>query len=900
MADPHDNALRRDVSQLGKLLGEVIAEQEGPGLLELEERIRTLAIARRRGPREGRRDAMRELARLLKALPIKQAEPIIRAFAAYFQLVNIAEQHHRIRRMREHELTKDAPAQRGSLQAVLAQAKASGFSAEQVREAIRKLEVTLAFTAHPSQAGRRTVLEKLYRIAMRLEERDRCQLTPREQREATTRIREEVTALWQTDELRHERPSVGDEVKNVLWYVEEILWPQLSDLPERLGEAFEHAYGEPLGPTPSPLRLHAWPGGDMDGNPLVTPEVFEDAARAYHARGLRRLLAEVRQLAGALSQSVRHAVPPKALEASLAEDEKAMPDIAARHGPRSVGEPWRRKLSFVESRLEASLAQVDARRGGRPLQQAMAAGELSANAVARQGYRRPEELLADLTLVADTLAEAKGGKAGARRVRALAETVRVMGFHAAELELRTRADDARDAVAFLDGKAALTEGAGRLLDVLRRMAQLQREGGEASCRTLILSMARSAEDVLASIRCARAAGLWNAERGCATVDVVPLFEQLEDLDSSPRILRQLFAEPSYLSHVRCRGVQEVMVGYSDSGKEVGLLAASAALRRAQTEMPKVAAEAGVRLRIFHGRGESVARGGGPAQAAILALPRGAVNGAYKATEQGEAMDHKYARPQLAQRTLELIVGGALLHTLGGQPSPGEADEARYSEAFDVLAEAGRQAYRGLVWEEPRFVEFFSTASPLEEISRLNIGSRPAKRATGGLEALRAIPWVFAWTQNRAILPGWYGVGSALEAFAARPGGRELLAEMYERWPFFRAVLDNVEMVLAKTDLGVAARYARLAPKEARDAVWPRIRAEHIRTRRWLLDLSGRKQLLAGNPQLRRSISLRNPYVDPMSFLQVELLRRRRKGDTRCDRPLLLSVNGIAAGMRNTG
>jgi len=901
MADHQDEkALRRDVRDLGRLLGEVMLEQEGPELLALEERIRKLAIARRRGPLEGRRKVAKELVALLAQLPIERAEPIIRAFATYFQLVNIAEQHHRVRRMRAHAMDASAPPQRGSLLLAMQAAQQAGASAQQVREALGQLEVTLAFTAHPTQAGRRTVLEKLYRIAGRMEERDQSRLTPAERQEILALVREEISVLWQSDGLRHERPSVGDEVKNVLWYLEEILWPQVAELRERLEETFERIYGEPLGNLPSPLRLHSWVGGDMDGNPLVTPEVFEDAVRAYHGRGLRKLLLAVRELAGALSQSTRYVGLPARLAASLAEDEKRMPDVAARRGPRSVGEPWRRKLSFIEARLEASIARVDMRRNGRALQAALATGELEAVASNRLGYDAPEELMADLAVVADTLEESKGQRAGARRVRAVLETVRVLGFHAAELELRTRADDARDAVAFLEGKSQPTEGAVRLLDVLRRMAQAQREGGERACRTLILSMARSAEDVLAALRCARAAGLWDVEKGCATLDVVPLFEQLEDLDGSPKILAKLFADGAYLAHVRSRGVQEVMVGYSDSGKEVGLLAASAALRRAQTEMPKVAAAAGVRLRLFHGRGETVARGGGPAQEAILALPKGAVRGGYKATEQGEALDHKYARPPLARRTLDLIVGGALLHTLDAQTRPAPGLEARFGEAFDALAEEGRKAYRGLVWEEKRFVGFFGSASPLEEISRLNIGSRPAKRSAGGLEALRAIPWVFAWTQNRAILPGWYGVGSALEAFASRPDGEKQLREMYAEWPFFRAVLDNVEMVLAKTDMGVASRYARLASKEDREAVWPRIRAEHARTQRWLLLLTGRKRLLAANPRLSRSISLRNPYVDPMSFLQVELLRRKREGDDRADRPLLLTINGIAAGMRNTG
>jgi phosphoenolpyruvate carboxylase len=895
-----DSALRRDVSFLGQLLGEVIAEQEGPEVLALEEQIRHLAIQRRRGPREGRARAASELAQLLRQLPTDRVEPIIRAFATYFQLVNIAEQHHRLRRTRAHEREPNAPPQRGSLLAIMTAAKAAGVAPEAARVAIASLQVTLAFTAHPTQAARRTVLEKLYRVARLLEERDRAKLTEREQTELIASIREEITALWQTDELRHERPSVGDEVKNVLWYIEEILWPLLPALPDRLAEAFLKTYGEGLGETPPPMRLHSWVGGDMDGNPLVTPDVFEDTLRAHHARGLRRLIADVRELASALSQSSRHVQVTPELLASLAEDAKRLPSLAARQGPRTAGEPWRQKLSFVEGRLEATLAKAAARRGGRPLERALSEGMLDASAAAGLPYERPDELERDLEVVARALHSAKGAEASEHRVRGVLERVRVMGFHIAELELRVRADDAREGAAFIAQGTPMGEGGARLLETLRRLAQAQREAGEGACRTMVLSMAHGAEDVRAALLCARSAGLWNAAKDCATIDVVPLFEQLGDLDASPVILRELFAEPMYRRHVQARGVQEVMVGYSDSGKEVGILAASAALRRAQTALPLITAEAGVRLRIFHGRGESVARGGGPAQQGILALPRGGVSGWYKATEQGEALDQKYASPRLATRTVDLIVGGVLLHTMGGQPGPTPEREAAYTQAFDSLAEIGRKAYRALVWEEPRFVEFFSTASPLDEIARMNIGSRPSKRAAGGLESLRAIPWVFAWTQNRAIVPGWYGVGSALETFAATPEGEALLREMYAKWPFFRTVLDNVEMVVAKTDLGVASRYAQLAPQAARDAVWPRIRDEYRRTKAWLKKLGNHQRLLDGNPTLQRSIALRNPYVDPMSFLQIELLRRKRTGDPHCDRPLLLTLNGIAAGMRNTG
>jgi phosphoenolpyruvate carboxylase len=883
-----DQQLRRDVRLLGRLLGEVLIEQEGQALYDLEEQIRHLAIQRRRGPKPGRRAAAGELAAILQKLPLEQAEPVLRAFSIYFQLANLAEQHHRIRRARGHASGGTAKPQRGSLETTFRTLKEAGVPAERVREALRSMRVTLTLTAHPTQATRRTMLEKVYRLARLLEERDRCEHTPQETAESLEAMREEITSLWQSDELRRERPTVGDEVKNILWYVDEVLAEQQVRLPEVIAWAFEHAYGEPLGPLSTPLRLHSWVGGDMDGNPLVTPEVLADTMRAHRARALRMLLHDVARLGSMLSQSDRHARVSEALKESLALDEVQLPEVARQQGPRTAGEPWRRKLRFMEARLQAALRYVEGRRAGRSDPLSLAA------------YRGPEALLRDLEVLARSLEEAKASRGGLRHVRLVIERVKAQGFHEVELETRAPAEDALSACASLDGGPEPTEGGKRLLAVLEKVREAQQEAGEEACRTLILSMASTADDVLAAFRCLRHAGLWDAERGCATMDVVPLFEQLGALDAGPDVLRSLFADPTYRRHLNARGLQEVMVGYSDSGKEVGLLAAAAALYRSQGALTRVAKEAGVPLRIFHGRGESVARGGGPAQQAILALPPGSVAGAYKATEQGEALDHKYARPALARRTLELVLGGVLLHTLDAQPRPPEADEATFRGVFDTLAETGRREYRALVWEDPRFIEFFQSATPVEEISALPIGSRPSKRKAGGLESLRAIPWVFAWTQNRAILPGWYGVGSALEAYGGTPEGLEMLRRMYREWPFFRAVIDNVTMVLAKSDMTIAARYARtLAPGSTRP-LWNRIKAEHSRTRRWVKRLTGEGRVLDHNAPLQRSISLRNPYVDPMSFLQVELLRRKREGCENCDRPLLLSLNGIAAGMRNTG
>ncbi|HMJ52047.1 MAG TPA: phosphoenolpyruvate carboxylase [Polyangiaceae bacterium] len=888
-----DRPLRRDVRWLGRLLGEVLIDLDGDALFALEERIRKLAIHRRRGPREERGEAAIALQTLLGGLTSEQAAPVIRAFSLYFRLVNLAEQHHRVRRARAHASHAGGRPQRGSLAAIMLAAKEAGVSASRMRDAIASLDITLTFTAHPSEATRRTVLEKLYRISSILEHYDRCQLTAAEKDDATRDVREEIATLWHTDEVRGERPRVGDEVKNVAWYIEEVLWNLLPAIPRQLARAFFQAYGEKLESYRVPVRIHSWVGGDMDGNPFVTPDVLDDAIRAYEARGLRRLLAAARDLGGALSQSSRYATPSPELLASIERDRVRMPDLARNELARSEGEPWRRKLRFIEARLAASLAAVERERE-------LTRRALSPSADTKNAhlYHNAGELEADLALLAESLHGTRA--AGERRVRALLERVRALGFAIAELEMRTPAADARVADQATRGAGPATEGSTRLLSALERIAQAQRRAGETACRTLILSMTESAEDVLAALRCAHHAGVCSRRPEHVSLDIVPLFETLHALEESPAILRQLLDDPTYCEHVRRRGVQEVMVGYSDSGKEVGLLAATAALRRAQESLPAVAGAAGVAIRIFHGRGETVARGGGPSQQAILALPAGSVRGRYKATEQGEALDHKYGRPELAQRTLELIIGGALLHTVDAQAKPAPDVERRFGELFSELADVGRRVYRALVWDNPRFAEFFFAATPVDEITRLPIGSRPSKRQAGGLEALRAIPWVFAWTQTRAILPAWYGVGSALEEIGARPSGRADLLDMYKSWPFFRTVLDNIEMVVAKTDLTIAARYAELASPDAKRAVWPAIREEHRRTKQWIKLLTGSRKLLERNPTLERSIRLRNPYVDPLNLMQVELVRRRRAGDENAARPLLLTVNGIAAGMRNTG
>jgi phosphoenolpyruvate carboxylase len=519
-----DKPLRADVKLLGQILGEVLVEQGGAELLAREEEIRTLAIQRRRGAPRGRAAAAAELSRILDGLTPAQAEPVIRAFAVYFRLINLAEQHHRIRRARSYGRGERATPQRGSLLATLLAARQAGVTAEQARALIGRLEVTLTLTAHPTEATRRTVLEKLYRIARRLEARDECapgSLAPPDDTETRAAIREEVTTLWQTDEVRRERPSVGDEVKNVLWYVEEILWDVMPEVTRSLQRAFRRAYGEELGAQPLPLRIHAWPGGDMDGNPNVTPEVVQDALRAYRGRGLRRLLTAVRELGSLLSQSSRHLSVPEALLQSLEADAVRMPEVAALERAQTEGEPWRRKLRFVEARLLAALELVERERATARRSEGWsggpgATGASPSGAPGAPPYRDESELITDLRLCADTLQAAGGPHSGADKVYALASRVGALGLSIAELELRAPAEDAAAAAAWLLGRGRPTPGSERLLETLRRAAAAQREFGERACRTLILSMTHKAEEMTSALLCARACGTKGA-RWCRSI-----------------------------------------------------------------------------------------------------------------------------------------------------------------------------------------------------------------------------------------------------------------------------------------------------------------------------------------------------------------------------------------------
>jgi phosphoenolpyruvate carboxylase len=845
-----DAPLRRDVRLLGDILGRVLVEQGGRGLLEAEERIRELS---RRARATGSEAARRPLGSAVRALPLERQAEVLRAFSLYFQLANLAEQHHRLRRRRQYEHEQRTP--RESLAAAFAALERSGVSRRRLAAASRRLSLELVLTAHPTEATRRTVLATQVRLHGLLDELDDPAL-PRSTRDAVeASLAEEVTALWQTDEVRSRRPRVVDEIRHGLWFFEQSLFDVA---PALVGDLRRRLPG-----TPTPLRFGSWIGGDQDGNPAAGPRTIDEALDRARTLALTRYRAEVRELAASTGVASTLVGISDELRESLASDEARSPSYAARIGSTNDTEPYRRKLSFVWHRLGETVARR------------------------AEGYLSAEELAADLGVVDRSLRTNRGGRIADGRLAALRRRVELFGFHIAKLDVRLHARE----VARPTAKTRRTFAAA---------ARAQAQHGEPAIDTLVISGTRSAADVLAALELADDAGL--------RPSLVPLFETIDDLRAAPAIVDQLLAEPRVARLVEARGRRlEVMVGYSDSGKDGGYLTAQWEIFRAQEALSALAARRRVELTVFHGRGGSAGRGGGPTHAAILAQPPGHPSGRLKLTEQGETISFKYGLPGLAYRNLEAALAATLLSAF-----PDVTQATAPAGAHDAVAELSEQAhsaYRALVWEEPAFPSFFRSFTPVDELALFEIGSRPARRPGGEdfLRSLRAIPWVFAWTQNRCLLPAWYGCGTALASCTATPSGLRRLRRLYRSFAFFRSLIENLEMTLAKSSLEIARGYLVLVPAEAEpERLFATIAAEHRRAVEAVLAVVEAGELLERHSLVQRSIRLRNPYVDPMNAIQVELLQRFRNPATSVDdlervrAPLLRSIAGIAAALRNTG
>lgn len=904
--DVKEAPLRRDVRSLGRLLGEVLKEQAGTALFDAVEEIRQLAIEYRE-TEQGQQDqeATREhellerVTLLIGELDLTEAYRITKAFAIYFELINLAETNHRKRRRRTAQLYPEMPPQPGSIRGTLRRMDQAGISCEDALDWLRQIEVVPVFTAHPTEVARRTILFKRQRIAANLEKLDRLPLTDSEAGELESAIAAEITALWQTDEVRRRPPTVRDEIKMGLDYYSGCLIEMLPHLYDEFAEAFRQVYQcrLPSGELPSVLRFGSWIGGDRDGNPFVTPACTRDALQMARRVILDHYLTVSVELMDRLSSSARQAGVTPALIEGAKRYAQRIPSVAPANETRGADEIYRCYLDYVIERLRRTRDD--------PFHPDV--------------YADQDEFAADLSVLRDSLFASGGERIARLWIEPLRQQLNTFGFHLHSLDIRQHMRVHERAIAELSAGQGSRDGNPvnlppspsnetlGLLETLRTIAELKREFPPQAIRSYVISGVSKVEDILSLIWLARLSGVQleaSADGKDPGLMPVPLFESIEDLRRSPEVCRKLWLSPEYgtlLDSWRRR--QEVMLGYSDSNKDGGMLTSAWEIYKAHQALHRVAAECDVKLTLFHGRGGTVGRGGGPTHRAIVAQPRDSFGGSLKITEQGEVLYWKYSDAVLAERNLELMVA-ASLEALA-RPAGVQTAEADWKAAMEEMSESAFAFYREKIAANPDVLIYFEEGTPVQELEHARIGSRPARRSdTRGLSDLRAIPWVFGWMQTRHVLPGWFGVGYALERFVGRDKERlGLLQTMMERFAFFSDLIGNVEIGMAKADLKIARRYSELVRDEGvRQRVFDMIVEEFERTRRLILLTTGQPELLSRNPVLARSIRLRNPYVDPLSLIQFALLKRKRAGEETDDLnyALAATINGIAAGLRNTG
>ncbi len=908
-----DEALRADIRLLTTMLGQTLVRSEGQALLDLVEMVRGQAKV------GGLRDVPAEVDARLRAMDLQTTIRVVRAFTAYFHLANVTEQVHRSR-----TLTDQRADGGGWLERAVARFTAAGVRSDVVTEAVRGLAVRPVLTAHPTEAARRSILDKLRRIADLLELPDTA---PRRRR-----LAEAVELLWHTDELRIGRPDPLDEARNGIYYLEGLGSAAVGDVLDELREQLG-SIGVRLPPDARPLTFGTWIGGDRDGNPSVTAAITLQVLELQAAHGISLLLGLVNNLRRELSVSQRVSGASPQLLARLTESLDQLPEVEARYRRLNAEESYRLFLTCVGTRLQLTLRRA---------QQGVAH-------VSGRDYRDGAQLQEDLLLLHESVREHQGELLATGAVDRLVRTVASTGLLLATMDVREHAAKHHHAVGQLldaaegpagrpapgltgeptgtyagltrparlaalsaelsqapapgeDRRPSLDADGARTAAVFDTIAHALQTLGPQSVESYIVSMTQGADDVLAAVVLARAVGLVDLPAGVARIGFVPLLETSDELESADVILEALLSDPSYRRLVSLRGdVQEVMLGYSDSNKAAGITTSQWQIHRAQRRARELAGRYGVRLRFFHGRGGSVGRGGGPTYEAVMALPRGSVDGELKLTEQGEVISDKYALPVLARDNLELLLAASLEATvLRHGTGPLDEQGRHWAAVMDTMSEAAKVGYRAFI-EDPDLPAYFVASTPVEMLADLHIGSRPSRRpdSSSSLDGLRAIPWVFGWTQSRQIIPGWFGVGTGLAAVGSH---RDTLRQMYADWPFFRAFLSNVSMTLVKTDLLIAARYVERLVDPSLHRLFDIVRAEHELTVAEVLDVTGESELLSSNPVLAQTLRIRETYLEPLHHLQIELLDRQRAAeqDPLLARALLLTVNGIAAGLRNTG
>ena len=894
-----DKALREDVHRLGELVGELVKDQGGEALFDLVEAARRASIAHR----EGDAHALEELRTLLATLMPRTARDFIRAFSTYFQMVNMAEKVHRIRRRRAYLRDAETPQPLGFAD-TLCKLKAAGVDAPTIESVLSTLSVEPVFTAHPTEATRRTLLRKQQHITRHMVEMLDPYMTPQEEQAALGRIRMEMTTGWQTEEHPETQMRVGDEAEHVLFFLTDVLYRMIPPFYEGLEDAIATVFpehGSRIRP-PTLVRFASWVGGDMDGNPNVTAKSIRESLARQRSLVLDLYYNECLTLARQLSQSESRTDFNEEIGTRSALYAGHFPEAAHSVPARHRQMPYRVFLRLIAARLQATYDDT------------------------AFPYESPEEFAQDIESIADSLRANRGRNAGLFSVYRFLRRIETFGFHVATLDIRqnalvhrrvvgeglqdedwlNRTSEARTArlKEALNRRESpvgrLSSEGRRTLAVFQAIAHCRRKYGAQAIGPYIVSMTHGPDDVLSVLLLAKWGDL-APKGGAVPLDVVPLFETVEDLQSAASTMAGLLADDSYRAHLeRRQSHQMVMVGYSDSNKDGGLASARWTLRQAQQELVETMHRMDVKLTIFHGRGGTVSRGGGRLHEAVMASPAGAVAGRLRMTEQGEMINAKYGLRAIAMRSLEQTVSSVLWVT-AQEPVP-DSSEPRWRSIMNGLASTSRDVYKDLIYDKPEFWEYFRGATPIDVIEKLGIGSRPASRSdSSNIQDVRAIPWVFAWTQTRLLLPGWFGVGSGLK-HAIEQFGEDALKEMLDRWQFFRVLIADVETVLGKTDIDIAERYSELAGS-LHSEIFPTIRAEYLLCTEIILKLLEQKTLLENQDTLRRAIRLRNPYVDPMSLLQVDLLKRWREGGRTDDavlQALMVSINGIAHGMQNTG